>query len=55
MLQKKTNYSCWFPEKSKKHLKKKKWSLVTEVDKPKTSSKYSETKKVKQVHSVIPN
>ena len=31
------------------------WSLATEVDKPKTSCKYNETKKVKQVHSVIPN
>ena len=31
------------------------WSLVTEIDKPKTGCKYSETKKVKQVHSVIPN
>ena len=30
-------------------------SLVTEVHKPKTSCRYNETKKVKQVHSVIPN
>ena len=41
-------------KKSKKHLKKIS-SVVTEVDKPKTSCNYSETKKVKQFHSVIPN
>ena len=30
-------------------------SLVTEVGNPKATCKYRETKKVKQVHSVIPN
>ena len=38
-----------------RNIYKKNWSLETEVDKAETSRKYSETKEVKQVHSVIPN
>ena len=53
---KKTDFSSWFLKKSKKHLKNK-LSLVKEAKnyQPKTSCKYSETKKVKQVHRVIPD
>ena len=41
--------------KNIRYIYKINWSLLTKVDKPKTSCKYSETKKLKQVHSVIPN
>ena len=40
--------------KSLKNIYTTNWSLVTVAGKPKTSCN-SETKKVKQVHSVIPN
>ena len=43
------------PQNSKKHVKHKLKSSNTEINKSKTYCKYSETKKVKQVHSVIPN
>ena len=53
MIQKDTYYSCSFHIKSKKHLKNRLKPSNIEVHKPETSCKYSETKKVKQVHSVI--
>ena len=44
----------WFL-KILRNIEKTNWSLVIEVDKRITSFKYSETKKIKQVHSVSPN
>ena len=54
MLQKSQTICASFL-KSLRNIYKTNWNLVTEVDKPKTSCKYSETKKVIEVHSVIPN
>ena len=51
---KKGNYLCWF-FKNLRSIYKTNLQLVTEVDKPKTSCKYSEAKKVKQDPSVISN
>ena len=39
--------------KNLRNIYKKNWSLETEVDKAETSRKYSETKEVKQVHSIF--
>ena len=41
--------------KNLRYIYKINWSLLTKVDKPKTSCKYNETKKLTQLHSVIPN
>ena len=51
---KKADYLCWFL-KNLRNIYQTNLQLVTVVDKPKASCKYSETKKVKQVPCVIPN